>query len=228
MYHSWRTEETGLIVVMREDWTEFTPTLTKPGYIAKVEYTRTRWGALFDRKAHEFGLGMFVLDAHAVQESGGDPFARNREGTPSDPSDDGIGLFQITYPGLKGRRQIVLEDGKKKWIGGHTDQELFDPELNTSIAARHLKGLYGIYGDDFPKCSAAFNAGSVRKPNPGYENDWNMHFTPGHVQFEVSAYNFLILQNMEEIRRIAAATQFPLHDLLNSDDDEAPETPRNA
>jgi len=154
-----------------------------------VDYVERTWGDLDRRIGAEFGLPDGWLQAHEWRESGGNAKARNPEGTP-DPGNDGLGLFQITYPGLKGRVQVVGEDGKKHWVGGLTDEQIEEPERNTRIAARYMAGLVKVYGEDFPKISAAFNAGSVHPPLPGSDNPWNMHQTSGHVTSEVSAYNY--------------------------------------
>jgi hypothetical protein len=150
-----------------------------------VDYVERTWGELDRRIGAEFGLPDGWLQAHEWRESGGNPKARNPEGTP-DPGNDGIGLFQITHPSLKGRHKNA--DGI--WLGGYSDLELQDPERNTRIAARYMRDLIKTYGFDFPRVSAAFNAGSVHPPLHGAENPWNMHQTSGHVTSEVSAYNY--------------------------------------
>jgi hypothetical protein len=146
------------------------------------------------------------LIAMAYQESGFNERAVNPE-VKVGPEDDGVGLFQITHPSLKGRKLV-----NGRWEGGYTDEQLKDPQLNTTIAARYILDLTKRYGNNFPKISAAFNAGSVR---PSDKNPWGMHCTGNHITYEVAALNYTILRGVEEA---------PLFDLVNvarKADDEA-------
>ncbi|MES2359966.1 MAG: transglycosylase SLT domain-containing protein [Gemmatimonadota bacterium] len=137
----------------------------------------------------------------------------------------GVGLLQITNPGLKGRL---------------TDAALFDPATNIDVGARYVAFLRDKYGDDFPKVSAAYNAGSVR-PDAG--NPWNMHQYGAHVSSEVSALNYYIERRNEQhqhelvyLADTATAERFDLAGLIDwegratreTDPAPAPEDPREA
>ncbi len=209
----WRKREDGYWVVWDlPDGPE--RVMMPPAEMQKVvDYVERTWGDLDRRVGAEFGLPDGWLQCHEARESGGNAKARNPEGTP-DPGNDGIGLFQITYPGLKGRHEV----SKGVWIGGYSDVELQDPERNTRIAARYMRDLAKMYDWDFPKVSAAFNAGSVHLPNDAaHDNPWNMHMTSGHVTSEVSFYNYWLSKygSAPEIQNGAvnaheASTAFPI------------------
>lgn len=226
MYRGWRTEPNGLIVVTLADGSEKTPTIVRLDHVAilrRIQTTGTFRGRAFplgelsQRVADKWGVPVEWLRAMQFQESGGNPYARNPEKLPG-IEDDGVGELQITSAWLK---------------RGFTDEQLEDPETNLTIGARHIvQSLVPTYGHDFPKISAAFNAGSVHHPYKGYENEWNMHCTLGHIDAEVSALNWQILDLMEEAER-AQAHQFGTLDLLGPpppaiDNDEPPATDRNA
>ncbi len=91
--------------------------------IKMVEY---KWGDLCREIGAKHQLPDGWLQAMIWRESGGDEHARNREGTPEDPKDDGIGLMQITNRALKGTR---------------TDVELFVPRTNIEIGAGFISWL---------------------------------------------------------------------------------------
>ena len=213
MYYTWRTDSEGRIWRRLGDGPEECPTLSAAG-ISLCEKGIARWSDSF--RAWGMGVRWEWLIAMAYQESGFDPRARNKEGT-EDPDNDGIGLFQITYPSLKGRKLLAQLDGSKKWVGGYTDEQLMDPQLNTTIACRHILGLIRQYGMDFPKVSAAFNAGSVRKPGtPAHENPWGMHMTQSHVESEVRCLNYVITRGVPTERDVAP--HFGRLELLSEDD----------
>ncbi len=188
MYYSWRTDSDGRIWRRMGEGPEECPVLGEDAR-AKVEAGIARWSDPF--RAWGMGVRWEWLIAMAYQESAFNPHARNREGT-DDPDNDGVGLFQITHPSLKGRKLLAQLDGSKKWVGGYTDEQLMEPQLNTTIACRHLLELIRKYGPNFPSVSAAFNAGSVRPPGPAHENPWGMHMTQGHVESEVRCLNYVI------------------------------------
>lgn len=90
--------------------------------------------------------------AHIIVESGGDPHAFRNEG-----HDDangrpvtGVGLLQITAPGLK---------------GSHSDEKLFDPRLNLSIGLHHLAYRWRT-GIDLVATTSMWNAGAQPNGRP--------------------------------------------------------------
>lgn len=186
MYKGWRTRSDGSIEVTKEDMSSFVPILTSPIDVARCESGIARWADQF--RIWGQGVRWEWLIAMAYQESAFNPRARNKEGT-EDTGNDGIGLFQLTYPTLKGRKLV-----NGKWEGGYTDEQLFDPQLNTTIASRYILDLMKRYGNNFPKVSAAFNAGSVR---PSLLNPWGMHCTGAHIAIEVAALNYVVLRGSE-------------------------------
>lgn len=226
--YTWRIDPNGLVIVSDDGGPEFTPTLT--GKLAeRCEAGIAAWGDKF--RAWGMGVRYEWLIAMALQESNFNPNAfrqeRNKDGTPRRDKNGrlltGVGTFQITDPGLK---------------GSHTDEQLKDPQLNTTIAAKHILTLVAKYGNRFPENSAAYNAGSVHKPLPGFENKWNMHCWHGHLDVEVPALNYTILRGLEDHQRDVDAAahdeaekafgkRFGLLDLVNAhsaieDDDDVP------
>lgn len=224
----WRKrEEDSLIVVWNlPDGPESVPMLDASQWnqIQMVEY---KWGDLCREVGGQHHLPDGWLQAMIWRESGGDEHARNREGTPTDPSDDGIGLLQITNRALK---------------GGRTDVELFVPRTNIGIGAGYIsylasrpdtRGKDGV--PDFARLAAAFNHGHVEASTA---NRWGMVSTGSHIDQEVRAYNTWVYLKLEGEKFYAAqafAKSFPTKDLLGDDadapaglkDDEAPPTPRN-
>lgn len=171
------------------------------------------WGDICRTIGARQGIPDGWLQAHIWRESGGNPRARNIEGTPGYPADDGIGLMQITSPALKGHL---------------TDEELFQPITNITIGARYIADLGRRYGWDFPRVSAAYNAGSVR---PSRANPWGMVMTAGHVQSEVAAYNYWLYSRMAQEQQAAAdayAKRFTLLDLRQDDPAITPDQPDTA
>lgn len=187
-----------------------------------VQSVEEHWGPLCREVGAKYLLPDGWLQAMIWRESGGNQWARNREGT-DDPRDDGIGLLQITSKALKGN-----------W----TDPQLFEPRRNLEIGAKYVSWLasLGSIKGDFPKVAAAFNAGSVRDSS---HNRWGMVSTGNHVDEEVRALNTWIYLKLEGDRFSAAqalAKQFTptqIQETLESghvtlaDEDEVPPTPRN-
>lgn len=177
-----------------------------PELASGMDAVELRWGELCAELADEFGVPNGWPQAHVWRESNGNPFAfrqeRHKDGTPIVTHGrplTGVGLMQITDPGLK---------------GSHTDKDLFDPRLNLTIGVKYLAFLRGKYGDDFPRVSAAYNAGSVQSSTA---NPWGMVMTTGHVSAEVAAYNHWLAANMASEQRAAALAltkQFTLFDLV--------------
>ena len=62
----------------------------------------------------------------------------------------GVGLTQITAPGLK---------------GSHSDEELFEPRLNLTIGLRHLAN-YWRTGIDLVATASMYNAGAMQNGRP--------------------------------------------------------------
>ena len=205
-YRGWRTEPTGLIVVTRDDWTEFVPMLVGDQRVA-MDGIMSKWGPLCREEADKHGLDWRWMAAMIYRESGGDPKAFRRE-----PNGwTGIGLLQLTHPSVK---------------GPYSDAQLFDPELNVARACLHTAGLKKRYGTNFAHICAAYNAGSVRPPSAGHENAWNLHCTRGHVDACVSALNYAVSRSLAPSSFPKAA---PLLDLTqvarDADDDARDETP---
>lgn len=165
---TWRTDHRGRIHVT-DDGIEYMPLPTRPG-VECCDHIIARFGDIFRSEADAAGIPWEWLVAMARRESGGNPRAQSADG--------GSGLFQITDKGLR---------------AGHTDEELYDPQRNTRIAARYIAWLARKYGPDFPKVSAAFNAGSVR-PDP--KSPWNMHATGDHIDVEVAALNYALTRDV--------------------------------
>lgn len=129
------------------------------------------WGDTCRQVGGPLGIPDGWLQAMIYRESGG-----NRRAFRKEPNGwTGVGLLQITHPALK---------------AGRTDAEVFIPTVNLGIGARYLQGLITKYGHDFPKVSAAYNAGSVRDSE---KNPWGMVMTDGHVTAEVAALNSWLL-----------------------------------
>lgn len=188
-----------------EDW----------GSVRRIE---AKYGAMCRESGQKHQLRDGELQAMIKRESDGYERARNKEGT-DDPSNDGIGLLQITDKGLK---------------RGFTDEQLFDPKTNIEVGAKHLSWIYSLPGvkGDFVKASAIFNAGSVRDSS---KNPFGMVSTGDHLDYEVRALNTWLYIKAEELRLAAAsafAKQFPTTDLVDDHgpaglSDDAPDTPRN-
>ena len=153
-----------------------------------VDRIEETWGGMCRLFSEAYGLPDGWLQAMIFGESEGNPNAFRRE-----PNGwTGVGLLQITYPGLKGARKVTI-DGKSKWVGGKSDEELFRPAVNLDVGAKYIASHYKLYGNDFPKVAAAFNAGSVRPPqDKDHENPWWLHSTGNHITREVSALNYWI------------------------------------
>ncbi len=188
MSRSWRTDENGLVRVRDDGGDEFTPTLRDPKQVAIVEHGIARFGELFRAVGGTYSVPWEWMIGHAYRESGFNPHALRHE-----PNGwTGVGLFQPTHPSVK---------------GGLTDEQLYDPQTNATVAARHIANLMhrsecrvdGV--PDFVRVSAAYNAGSCR---PDASNRWNLHVTPGHIDAEVAAVNYTVLRGLEEVQREAA------------------------
>jgi transglycosylase-like protein with SLT domain len=216
----WRRREEDSLIVTWElpNGAEEVPMLRAEQW-KSIQIVEERWGPLCRDIGAKYLLPDGWLQAMIWRESGGNQWARNREGT-DDPRDDGLGLLQITSRALKGN-----------W----TDPQLLEPRRNLEIGAKYiswLSSLSSIKGD-FPKVAAAFNAGSVRDSSA---NPYGMHSTGNHIDQEVRALNtwtYLKLEGEKFTVAQALAKQFDLQDTLESghvtlrDDDTSPDTPRN-
>ncbi len=222
--YTWTTTDDGSIRVSDDGGPAFTPTLRDPKLCANVEHGIARFGMPFRLKGETFGVDWRWLIAMAFRESAFDPRAfrveKRADGTPIiSPGGrplTGVGLFQLTSPEIK---------------GAYSDEQLFEPGLNTIIACRHIANLMrraecqGLDGKaDFVRVSAAFNAGSVRPPRPGFENKWQFHSARGHIDAEVAALNYTSLRGIAE-RELAegnvVAHTFDLVDMARTDDEDA-------
>ncbi len=200
LYRGWRTEPTGLIVVTRDDWSEFVPMLLGEPRVA-MDGILERWGPICRAEAEKRSLDWRWMAAMIYRESGGDPKAFRRE-----PNGwTGIGLLQLTHPAVK---------------GPHSDEALFDPELNVRVATQHTYGLKKRYGNNFPQICAAYNAGSARPPSPGHENAWNLHCTRGHIDACVSSLNYAVTREIE-ISEMPPVPLFDLTEVARDADDAA-------
>lgn len=164
-----------MIVYDLPDGPERAPMLA-PELRQGADASHQRWGDMCDSAADKYGIPRGWLDAMVWRESGGNPRAFRREPN----GQTGVGLLQITNPGLKGRL---------------TDAQLFGPSTNIDVGARYVAFLREKYGDDFPRVAAAYNAGSAR---PDASNGWNLHQTAGHVSSEVSFLNYYIHRRSEQ------------------------------
>lgn len=196
--YRWKTNEYGLIVVTKEDGTEFVPTLTGK-YADTMSSVIARWSDVVRPIAEQFGIIDRWMLAMIYQESAGNPRAYRKE-----PNGwTGIGLLQITHPSLK---------------AGHSDEQLYDPQLNLTIGTRYVRDIARRpeVAWDWPKVAATFNAGSVR-PNP--KSEWNLYCYGNHVDAEVSAQNYVVLRALTAEQH--SAPLFDLLELARASDDAA-------
>jgi hypothetical protein len=166
--YTWRTDDDGRIRVTENDveWLPYPSQVTA----SFIDSGVARFGDMFRAEANAVGIDWAWLVAMAWQESRFDPRAKSKDG--------GCGLFQITHPSLK---------------GPYSYEQLCEPQLNTRIAARFIGDLKHRFGPDFVRISAAFNAGSPRQ-DPS--NKWNLHCTPGHIDSEVKALNYVLSRGL--------------------------------
>ena len=212
--YKWKTNEYGLIVVTREDGSEFVPTLTGE-FADRMSSVLAKWSDVVRPIGEQFGILERWILAMVYQESNGNPRAfrqeRHPDGTPIiSPGGrplTGVGLLQITSPSLK---------------GGYTDEQLFDPQLNLTIGTRYIREIARRpdVNWDWPKVAATFNAGSPR-PNP--KSEWNLYCYGNHVDAEVSAQNYIVLRGLEPAQH--PAPLFDLIALAREADDAAREEP---
>jgi hypothetical protein len=164
--YGWRHKEDGQVVIWDcPSGPEHAPVLHESLH-KSFDYVVIRWRPKCEYLSLQFNIPDGWILAMIWRESGGNPRAFNPDG--------GRGLLQITSPALK---------------ADHTDEELYNPDVNLNIGARYIVNLIRRYGHDFPRVSAAFNAGSVR---PSTKNPWNMVQTTGHVSSEVAALNYYL------------------------------------
>lgn len=194
-----------------------------------------RWGELCREIGGKHQLPDGWCQAMIKRESNGNPRAYRIERNPDKSPRyvrgrmlTGVGLLQITDPGLKGK---------------YTDEQLFDPRINLDVGCGYISYLASRpdtrhptdHKPDFARIAAAFNAGGVRDSS---SNRWGMVSTGNHVDYEVRVLNtwtYLKLKGEALFAAQAIAKQFSPIDLLGDDfdqpaglkDDEAPETDRN-
>lgn len=204
-----------VLVVMADGAAEVAPTLPAEK-LPVLEKIVSRYETLANKVGDKFGIPRGWLVAMIERESGGNARAYRLEKN----GWTGIGLLQITSPGVK---------------VGLSDVSLYDPETNLTCGAHYIAGLITRYGRDFPSVAAAFNAGSVLSSQ---QNPWGMVQTTGHVSEEVAALNSYLLMSSKSAADQAIAYQFSTHDLLGEDFDrvtlpdievieESPETQKN-
>jgi soluble lytic murein transglycosylase-like protein len=190
--YGWRTREDRMIAVWDlPTGPENIPMLSAP-WKDKLETIESEWGDKCRIYGQKHGVPDGVGQAMILRESGGNKDIVS--------FDHGVGLLQITNPSLK---------------GAHSDEELKDPDLNLDIGFKYIAWLWKKYDGDFPKVSAAFNAGSVRTST---QNPWNMVQTNGHVSFEVAAYNTWLARPLSDEAKavVLASVGTTLHE--SSDD----------
>lgn len=196
---------------------------------ALVDKVEKNWGGLCRVYGEAYGIPDGWLQAMIFRESGGNPNAFLRE-----PNGwTGVGLLQITYPALKGAKKVKGDDGKERWVGGLTDQQLFAPAKNLEIGAKYVGQHMKTYGNDFPRVAAAYNAGSAKPPmNKAHENPWWLHSTGSHISKEVAALNYWIVKYRHRAdESIQQPVLISLVDLAREEDDLArrdTEPPENA
>lgn len=179
-----------------------------PALQSGMDLVEQKWGDLCREIGARHQLPDGWLQAMIWRESAGNERAyrveKRPDGTPiviNGRTLTGVGLMQITSPALKRNR---------------TDAELFNPALNIELGAAYLSEIASrpdVKGD-FPRASAVFNAGSLRDSS---KNRWGLVMTSGHVDAEVSAYNYWLSRRMSDEQRaaaMAAAVQFSELDLL--------------
>ncbi len=119
-------------------------------------------------------------------ESRGNPRAllpgKKADGTP-DPAANGVGLMQLTAESLK---------------AGHSDEELYDPELNIRLGTKFLGYLAEKQPAEkrlLPRIASMYNAGAlyvdgVPSPHPSEKDAlWRMRNHPGYITTVVTAAN---------------------------------------
>jgi soluble lytic murein transglycosylase-like protein len=176
--YRWKMEEDGRVLVSDLPDGPWHAPLLAPADAKVLDAVEARWGDICRAAAARHGLPDGWLQAHIYRESGGNDRAFRQERNPDGTAIvrkgrplTGIGLLQVTDPGLKGI---------------HTDEQLYDPQLNLEIGAAHMAYLARRYDFDFPKVAAAYNAGAVYDTAM---NRWGMKQTTGHVSAEVAALN---------------------------------------
>lgn len=181
MTRTWRTDPYGRVHVTDEG-VEWLPFPTAAGQ-ATCDHIAAHYGDMFRAEADGAGIFWVWLVAMAYRESGGNARAQSRDG--------GSGLFQITDKGLR---------------GGLSDEQLYDAQVNTRIAARYIADLRRRFGNDFPRVSAAFNAGS---PRPDPKSPWNLHATGDHILAEVEALNYVCTRGLPAVEAPPIADPLP-------------------
>jgi hypothetical protein len=228
--YRWRTREDGIVVVQTSAEAIEAPPILAKELVEGTAQVRgfgpaiQRWEKHCITIEDRFSVPRGWLLSMGWRESGWNLRAFRREPKPADEvvGWTGIGTHQITHPSLKRRRKTqvgtVEIDGVHKplwqWVGGLTDEELYEPRINAEIAARYITDLITRYGLDFPQIAAAYNAGSVRRSE---KNPWCMVQTAGHVSAEVAALNYYLMREQRLAAEQAEALQFSTADLLGPD-----------
>jgi soluble lytic murein transglycosylase-like protein len=141
------------------------------------------WRTLARKHGDPRGVPMHWILGVIYAESNGRPDAVS--------ADRGIGLMQITHPGLK---------------GGLSDAELLDPDTNVRVGTSFLATLRSSGPDwarELPPIASRYNAGQTRTgaPHRGPE-PWGMRATGNHIDRVVAAAN-------SALERLRAETPTP-------------------
>jgi soluble lytic murein transglycosylase-like protein len=115
------------------------------------------------------------IEAIVYAESAGNPAALRIE--PSGQT--GVGLMQITDPGLK---------------AGHTDAELMDPGLNLAIGTAFVARLVAQGNADLVAVASAYNCGpgADGRAKPSTGNPWGLCAAAGYLDRVAGAANAAI------------------------------------
>lgn len=131
------------------------------------------WRDLAAKYGKAYGVPTHWILGTIYAESGGNPNALNVRDTPH-----GAGLMQITDPSLR---------------AGHTDAELFDPDLNLRIGVAFLGRLVSSGPErarDLIAVSSRYNAGQKLDGSPHAGGEpWGYRESKGHIARVVAAAN---------------------------------------
>lgn len=174
--YTWRTDPYGLIWVTTGAEPEHVLLLGMKD-AAVMDSVIARWEPLAIANEKRASVPRGWILSMIWRESGGNPTARNVENL-TVPDDDGVGLCQLTI---------------RYFAGGRSVAQLMEPATNVAIASDHIAQLSKKYAGDFPKVSAAYNAGSVR---PSDHNPFGMVSTGNHIEAEVAALNSYITRKL--------------------------------
>ena len=104
-------------------------------WLAKQRNRRTKYDALIDRYALEFGVDPVLVRAVIQVESDFNPMCVSRKGA-------------------RGLMQLIPETARRYGINS-----VFDPEQNIRAGVHYLSDLLQLFNNDLPRALAAYNAG---------------------------------------------------------------------